>query len=150
MKIGNKISLLVVLCLTALAIINVEAGNGLVPVKVNIENKTSDKTILLNLFGKNPNWSGEDDNNLDCEVRGDCRDKYTLNLIEPGQTLKLEEQFADEHIGYRLRYCGDTDMIGSVANYHERDVNQCSANFKMSSGRGVLEAILTPLDKNNL
>lgn len=160
MKTRNKISVLVVLCLTALVIINAEAKKGPVSVKVDIENKTSDQTLKFNLSGKNPNWSGKEENELrvstcspagcieeplECEKRGDCRNKYKLYFIEPGQTLKLEEEFADENVGYSIRYCEDWDMSGPLFKDHTRDVNQCNANFKMSAGKGELKAALTPM-----
>lgn len=132
MKIVNKIPLLVLLGLTALTIINVEAS---VSVKIDVENK-SNETLRLHLGGANPCYP--------CECIE--RSKYKLYNIEPGQTLKTEEQFADEDVAYGLRYCEDWYMLGSVFQTHERNVNQCSANLKMSTGNGELKVTLTPLE----
>ena len=88
---------------------------SLVTVNVSLQNKTSDKTLEVWIYGPNPNWSGNEDTELrvsgvkgaqllQCEIRGGCATRSLTYIIEPDQSVKLDEKFVGtgEGVAYQI------------------------------------------------
>lgn len=170
------------LCIAILTINNIHAADKseLVTANINLQNKTNDKTLEVWIYGKNPKWSGQKDTELrvigpngrqplQCEIRGDCETRSLIYLIEPGQSVNLDEKFGCTEYGCNELGCSDigymmfvrtnegTWDIGSgplVSKSHSRNIKdkKSSACLTLQSGydesthRGKFEVTLKDCD----